>query len=530
MQTPSPTEVITLQAQWHTLKVRLRHSDQIEPALLWELKNFLKECIGAARDMPQSGSLDLHGIAEEVIRTISVRITPTDYPTEMIATLLTLSEPNSTMDHASPSASAPTLKQEASPQHTLTVDPAQIQQMLQHTHDIKELLQKQAQSTSRQAAGHTENKRTDFLQFSMLKEWITQRLATIPLILRDHMRRWAILGGGALLIWAFHFLWIHSHQILAFLTAHRWPILLLALYIVYLVCQVMNSLPALIHSPEDARRIVGAPALGYVPVIENEEARLLSGSRSGGSVLESYRVLRSQLHVAAGENPIHSLLITSTVSGEGKSTIAYNLAVAMALDEKEVILINTVFGTPTLPTYTGIAQEPGLTNVLIGQRTLKEALQESHIPRLRILSSGPEPPNPGAMLRSQAMHQLSEQLKDQADVLIFDSPTCADGALDRIQGIQPDGVIYVLQLAEVKKAAMRAAIASLHQVHAPLLGIVYNKIYLPRRYNCCYYPGNIWQTVYGNRPRTTAAFEDFLFRSDAVAQEQTSADTGSENV
>ncbi len=95
-----------------------------------------------------------------------------------------------------------------------------------------------------------------------------------------------------------------------------------------------------VNSPEDARRMLDTPVLGYVPLIEKEEGRLLSQTRSNGAILESYRVVRSNVQFATLGSQVCSLLVTSTVPGEGKSVTATNLAIAMALDGKKVILVD----------------------------------------------------------------------------------------------------------------------------------------------------------------------------------------------
>ncbi|MCW3054904.1 MAG: hypothetical protein JWN14_4074 [Chthonomonadales bacterium] len=293
-----------------------------------------------------------------------------------------------------------------------------------------------------------------------------------------------------------------------------------------------------INSPEDARRIVGTPALGYVPMIENEEARLLSGSRSGGSVLESYRVLRSNVRFAAVDTPIHSLLITSTVPGEGKSVTAYNLAVAMALDGRNVILVDTDLRRPTMHEKAKVAQQPGLTNVLVGHTSLEDAIKETNIPGLRVLPAGPLPPNPAELLNSQAMKQLHKALKDQADIVIFDSPPCLATADAQVMAAETDGVLYVVQFGEAKKSAVRHAVEMLRQARTRILGVVFNKIDLTAKRDAYYYGYYGYYGYYQTtqledgrprRRRSTAEFEALLPRNSASAREQSALDRAAQD-
>ncbi|HZP83946.1 MAG TPA: polysaccharide biosynthesis tyrosine autokinase [Chthonomonadaceae bacterium] len=242
-----------------------------------------------------------------------------------------------------------------------------------------------------------------------------------------------------------------------------------------------------INSPDEARQISSVPALGYVPLVLREEAPLITDLR-GGSTLESYRVLRSNVQFATVDRPICSLLVTSTIPGEGKSVTACNLAVAMALDGRRVILVDADLRRPTVHTKLGLPQQnAGLTNVLLGRRSLESALQETSIPGLRVLTAGSLPPNPAELLNSRAMHQLHEELKEHADVVIFDSPPCLATADAQVLSAMVDGVVYVVHLGETKKSALRHAFDLLRQAHANVLGVVFNKIDMTSKRDSYYY-------------------------------------------
>jgi polysaccharide biosynthesis transport protein len=294
-----------------------------------------------------------------------------------------------------------------------------------------------------------------------------------------------------------------------------------------------------INSPEDARRIVGTPALGYVPMIENEDSRLLNGSRGGGSVLESYRVLRSNVRFAAIDTQIRSILVTSTVPGEGKSVTAYNLAVSMALDGRSVILVDTDLRRPTMHEKAKLSQQPGLTNVLVGHTSFEDALKETTIPGMRVLTAGPLPPNPAELLNSQAMRQLLQTLKESADVVIFDSPPCLATADAQVLAAETDGVLYVVQFGEAKKSAVKHAIEMLRQARARVLGVVFNKIDLTAKRDAYYYGYYGYYGYYQTtqledgrprRRRSTAEFEALLPRNQVQQNTPESASPELEDV
>lgn len=260
-----------------------------------------------------------------------------------------------------------------------------------------------------------------------------------------------------------------------------------------------------INMPEDARRIMGAPVLGFVPLVEEAKARLVRQSH-GGSLLESYRVLRTNVRFATVGNEGTTLLITSTVPGEGKSLTVANLAVAMALDGRSVIAVDTDLRRPTLHDKFDCVQRPGLTNVLVGNTSLDEALQETAIPGLRVLTSGPLPPNPAELLNSPAMRQLHAQLRERADVVIYDSPPFLASADAQVLSADVDGVLYVVQFGEARKSAIRHANDLMAQAHANVLGIVFNKITLSGIRDDYYYYGYYrYYRYYDYKPKLEGA-------------------------
>ena len=242
-----------------------------------------------------------------------------------------------------------------------------------------------------------------------------------------------------------------------------------------------------INSPEDARRLLDAPILSYVPLVDQPDARLLNRSAGGGSLLESYRVMRSNVQFATVDSPTSSIVVTSTSPGEGKSVTATNLAIAMALDGRKVILVDADLRRPTLHEKLDVEHRPGLTNVLVGRASLEEALKPTTVPGLKLLASGPLPPNPAELLNSRAMAQVHESLREMADVVIFDSPPFLATADAQVLCSLTDGVIYVVQLGEAKKAPVKHSSELMRQAHARVLGVVFNKIDLRSRRDDYYY-------------------------------------------
>jgi polysaccharide biosynthesis transport protein len=211
--------------------------------------------------------------------------------------------------------------------------------------------------------------------------------------------------------------------------------------------------------------------------------------------------------------------VTSTAPGEGKSVTASNLAVAMALDGRRVIVVDADLRRPTLHEKFDMEQRPGLTNVLVGHTSLDDAIKQTDVQGLFLLPAGPLPPNPAELLNSQAMRQLVEGLKERADVVIFDSPPFLATADAQVLAAMADGVLYVVQFGEAKKSAVRHAVDLLNQAHAKVLGVVFNKIDLTSRRDDYYYGYYRYYNYYhtpqlesgdARRPRSTKEFDALL--------------------
>ena len=186
----------------------------------------------------------------------------------------------------------------------------------------------------------------------------------------------------------------------------------------------------------------------------------------------------------------YSVLVTSPAPGDGKTTVATNLAITIAQSGKRVLLIDADLRLPTHHTIFSIPepeQAPGLSGVLAGQATLNDAVRRSPVEGLDLLPCGPRPKNPAELLNSQAMHDLHEALKDRCDIVIFDSPPSLATADAQVLSADVDGVLYVVQFGEAKKSAVRHAGDLLRQARARVLGVVFNKIDLAANRDDYYY-------------------------------------------
>jgi capsular exopolysaccharide synthesis family protein len=238
---------------------------------------------------------------------------------------------------------------------------------------------------------------------------------------------------------------------------------------------VLEALDDRITTPEEVDRLLGLPVLGHIPAIAGER-RLIHALPPHSPVAESYRSLRSSISFSAIDAPVTTLGVSSARASEGKSTTAFNLALAMAMDGRQVILVDADLRRPSLHRLLALGASPGLTDVLTGNCALEDALRATPDCPLLVLTSGPIPPNPAELLNTSGMENLIAQLRAMADVVIFDTPPCLPVTDSQVLGARLDGMLLVAQMGEARKAEVRRARELLDQAHIRVLGVVFNKI------------------------------------------------------
>jgi len=248
---------------------------------------------------------------------------------------------------------------------------------------------------------------------------------------------------------------------------------LIGLFVGLCLALLQEFLDDRINTVADADRVLQLPSLGHVPALGSADAHLLPQMKGMDPASESYRVLRSNIHFATIDAPARTLLVTSSNPGEGKTTTAANLAFAMAMDGKRVILVDTDLRQPALHKLLDLPPVPGLTDILLGHAPLAPQVVMSG---LSVLTAGSTPPNPGDLLNSRKFRNLVIELTEQADVIIFDSPAVLVAADAAILASQMDGTILVVETGATKKASAQRTLSLLKQARASVLGVAYNKM------------------------------------------------------
>lgn len=252
--------------------------------------------------------------------------------------------------------------------------------------------------------------------------------------------------------------------------------LVLALFLGAGVAFLQEYMDDRVNDPADIERISGLPMLGHVPVMPPGSPRTLSQLASNSQIAEAYRGLRSSVGFASIDHPLRRLVVTSASKGEGKSLTSVNLAQAMALDGKRVILLDADLRRPSLHRVLGLPNTPGLSELLTGARTIEECLQTTQVENLQVVCSGPVPPNPAELIGSLRFEEIVGELEEFCDIVILDTPPCIPVTDPLIMAARADGVVLVVNAGATRKNAVRHAMMLLERARARTIGVVFNNV------------------------------------------------------
>jgi capsular exopolysaccharide synthesis family protein len=232
-----------------------------------------------------------------------------------------------------------------------------------------------------------------------------------------------------------------------------------------------------VRGESDVRRITDSPVLGGIAFDEDATKKpLLTQAAHQSPRAESFRQIRTNLQFAHVGHKSKALLVTSSLPGEGKSTTAINLAIAMAQAGQLVALVDADLRRPMVGEYLGLERNAGLTTALIGQSDVNSLLQAWGEDELYVLTSGQLPPNPSELLGSEAMKSLIDTLEQSFDAVIIDAPPLLPVTDAAVLAQQVGGVVLVVGSQKVKIPELERATAALRMVEADLLGVVLNRL------------------------------------------------------
>ncbi len=234
------------------------------------------------------------------------------------------------------------------------------------------------------------------------------------------------------------------NYVLAFLIGFIVPLIVIILIFVF-----NNS----IQNTEDLTALTSIPLIGIVGV-NTSKSYLAVFDKPKSALSESFRAIRSSLQFLYKKQNLSgtkTLMLTSTISGEGKTFCSINIATVFALSEKKTVIIGLDLRKPKIFKDFELNNESGVVNYLIGQKTIDEITNKTKIPYLDVITSGPIPPNPSELIMGESMREFMEELKTKYDYIILDTPPIGL-VTDAVElAAFADIVIYVMRQNITKK-------------------------------------------------------------------------------
>lgn len=242
---------------------------------------------------------------------------------------------------------------------------------------------------------------------------------------------------------------------------------------------LFENIDTAMYSPDELKIELQASLLGSIPELKVPAKLrgfpLLVQPNGKSSGAEAFRVLRSNVLTLDHGRPPGSLLVTSIEEGAGKSSVLINLAVALGQARKNIVAIDSDLRNPSLSRVFKIPNDLGLKNVIDQDSDSEDAIQETKIPGVRVLTSGPKPHNPAELLGLASMKTLITDLANWADFVLLDSPPLTQFSDAVVLAPLVDGVLLVVSRGGVSAHKVESTVELLKQVGAGQIGIVFNR-------------------------------------------------------
>ncbi len=242
-----------------------------------------------------------------------------------------------------------------------------------------------------------------------------------------------------------------------------------------------------IKRPEDIEHVLEIPMIGHIAKIgdeEKKEAQIYVASHPRSHIAEAFRALRTNLEFASVDNPLRTILVTSAEAGDGKSTVSTNLAAIFAQGGKRVMLIDCDLRRPSIHRLIGAHNRFGMTDLYRDNLSLSEVTHQwkEGVISISVITSGALPPNPAELLGSQKTNIILNEILQNVDIIIIDSPPSIVTDA-QVLAAKVDGVALVVQPGKTHAGAVRAIRDQLDRAGAHIIGVVFNRIARERGYS-----------------------------------------------
>jgi capsular exopolysaccharide synthesis family protein len=311
------------------------------------------------------------------------------------------------------------------------------------------------------------------------------------------------------------------------------------------VAVALVALDRTIKTPEDIEGELGITCLGLLPMLaprgrggyygrrrrphaialEKITPELVVHEAPTSNVAEAARAVRTNLMFMSPDNPIRALLVTSANPGEGKTTVACAIAIAIAHAGHRTLLVDCDLRRPRIHRIFGKTSDVGLTTALLGEMPLERVVQQTIVPNLTVLAAGPMPPNPADLMHSERFRALIAELRDSYDRVIIDSSPIAAVTDATILSAYVDATMLVVRAFTTKKDMARHALRAILDIGSKTAGVVLNAVDFSRHeYKYASYYGRYgYGTPYGAPGTEGAAPAPRPTEDDAPHRDEPSA-------
>lgn len=249
--------------------------------------------------------------------------------------------------------------------------------------------------------------------------------------------------------------------------------LMFGIFLVFLLEYLDNT----IKTPKDVEKYLQLSVIGAIPKVKNDKTKLISLIDPKSPITEAFRTLRTNIQFSSIDKVLKTIVITSSTSNEGKSTVAANLAGTIAQGDKKVLLLDCDLRKPKVHKVFGLDNSEGLTNILVGNKTLEDvAYKYGNLENFSIITSGPIPPNPAELIGSKSMKSFLQEAEENFDMIIIDTPPVGVVTDSAVLSTIVDGIIIVASVGQTEVGDITRGKGLLDKVKSNIIGTVLNKV------------------------------------------------------
>jgi len=260
-----------------------------------------------------------------------------------------------------------------------------------------------------------------------------------------------------------------------------------------------------VKTPEEITNKLGLPVLGVISHHSHTTEVPITESQPLSPIAEAFRILRTNVKYAGAglEKPLRSIMVTSAMQGEGKTDVLVNLGVVLAQNRHRVLLMDADLRRPSLHRRLGLDNLVGLSQIFVHPELgMSYSLQPTRISGLTAITSGDSPPNPSELLGSQLMGTILEELKNNYDILLIDTPPALAVTDAAVMLPYVEGVLLVIKPGSSMMAPLRRLVNQFHQLNGNMLGAVLNDVNLRSSSYGYYYKHYKYDNGYVNKDGT----------------------------